>query len=288
MIAAAWNHPANHIYKSKGNAIPVMSNLNEFRQRVIEIASGLFPGLEFQPSPDQADTILADGTQLGLQNIRAKFQLSDQSEEVLRELITNHFGNLLSAETPSLDDLSLEEIRDRLFPQIMPSDFTGIASIQLVSFPFASGIRVGIVADFPHTYMYLRQSELERWKVTPDEIHEMAVSNLNRASRNLEIQGVTDEVNSYLAVTCGDGYDAARILVPGLQSLFASQLGETFRFAIPNRDFLICWGINCDNEFHASVSKQVAQDYKEQPYPLSPSVFVRNSEGNIHEQVQSH
>lgn len=264
----------------------IMTNSENFRDRVIAIATELFPDVELSASPDDPEVIVAGEMRLGLQNIRAKFELDGRSEDDLRTLVEDHFGPVIHKEVPSLDDFALEELRGQLFPQIMPAEYVDVAPDLLVSFHLATGIRVGIVADFPRTYMYLREEDLGRWGVSQEDVYAIAIRNLEESSREVQIHLNGNGTETFLAVASGDGYDAARILVPGLQEFFASHLGETFRFGIPNRDFLICWRIDSAEEFHRNLAGQVAQDNSQRPYPLSSSVFVRNSEGNIHEQAK--
>jgi hypothetical protein len=269
--------------KSKPQPSTMIDNA-VFRDRVIAIAGELFPDVEFKSLHDEPDVVLAGEMRLGLQNIRAKFQLEQHSEDDLRALVEDHFGPVIHKEAPSLDDFSLDELRDRIFPQVMPSEYVDAAPFPLVSFPLASGIRIGLVADFPQTYMYLRKEDLARWSISQDAVYEIALENLEEASRGVDIHLTENGSETFLAIESGDGYDAVRILVPGMQKFFSSHLGETFRFGIPNRDFLICWRIDGSEVFHEKMEAKIIQDNSERPYPLSSSVFVRNSEGNIHEQ----
>lgn len=255
-----------------------------FRNRVIAIASELFPDVEFHAPVDEPDVLLAGKMQFGLQNIRAKFQLEEQSEQHLRALIETHFGQILH-QPLALEELNLDEIRDQIFPQLMPAEYADGATSHLFSSPLASGISIGIVADFPQTYRYLTKEDLLRWNLSDQTLYEIAIANLNTASQGLDIQLYGSQTETFLAIASGDGYDAARILLPDLHDFISSHLGQTYRFGIPNRDFLICWRIDCSDSFHQNMRGQITQDHSERPYPLSSSVFVKNSEGNIHEQI---
>jgi hypothetical protein len=255
-----------------------------FRARVIEAAQELFPLVDFREDPDEENIIFAGEIKLGLQNMRAKLALDEHTDDEFRELVRKHFSPALVRDAPSLDEISLEEIRSQLFLQIMPAEYRNAAKLPLVSFPFVSGLRVGIVADFPESYLYVRKEDLERWKIEDEEAHDIARNNLEDASRELGIQTAGEGNDIFLMISARDGYDAARILLPGLQEFIGSQLGETFRFGIPNRDFLICWQIDCSESHHKQLRGQIIKDHSERPYPLSPSLFVRNAEGNFHEQ----
>ncbi|MFT4639184.1 MAG: hypothetical protein ACI8T1_002508 [Verrucomicrobiales bacterium] len=256
-----------------------------FRQRVMELARELFPDIAMETNPDTEKVVMAEGNQVSLQNMRARFNLSEQSDEDLKALVQHHFGQVLSSKIPVVDELTLEDVRDKLYPQIMPVEYVTAAPMPLVSFPLSSEIAVGIVADFPESYMYLRQVELERWEVSADDIYELARKNLSGLSNALQVQMAGDGKDVLIAVASGDSYDAARILLPEFQEFLANHLGETFRFGVPNRDFLICWRLDCGSDFHQQMSMQVGSDSSERPYPLSSSIFVRNPEGNIHEQA---
>ena len=256
----------------------------EFRERVIEIAAQVFPELEFEPDPEEVDVLIVGQMRLGLQNLYAKYELGETSDEEFAVMVEDHFGPILRNQTPSLDELSLDDLRGQLRPQVMPADYVTAAPVPIVSFPFAMGIAVGIVADFPQTYAYIRQVDLVRWGVSSQELYELALDNLEAISGGIDIHLNEGGPETFLAIDSGDGYDAARILIPGLQDFIATHLGETFRFGMPNRDFLICWRLDCSPDFHHQLAGKIAEDHSERPYSLSPSVFVRNSEGNFHEQ----
>lgn len=221
---------------------------------------------------------------LGLQNLRAKYELGEIPDEDFATMVEEHFGPIIRNEMPSLDDLSLDDLRDQLRLQVMPAGYLKAAPVPIIVFPFATGIAIGIVADFPQTYAYIRQTDLKRWNVSAEELYELALENLESISKGIDISLIENDADTFLAINTGDGYDAARILIPGLQDYLASHLGETFRFGIPNRDFLICWRLDSSPELHRQFAAKLAEDHSEQPYPLSPSVFARNSEGNFHEQ----
>ena len=77
-----------------------------------------------------------------------------------------------------------------------------------------------------------------------------------------------------LAIQTGDGYDAARLLLPAMRKLAVEHLGEPCYAAVPNRDFLIMWSQSNPEEFQTLVRAQVRQDCQSQPYPLTSTVFV--------------
>jgi len=60
----------------------------------MKIVRTRYPGAVFEESRDRPDTIVANGTQIGLQNLKATFDQSDRSQHVLEQLVDAHFGIL--------------------------------------------------------------------------------------------------------------------------------------------------------------------------------------------------
>ncbi len=84
----------------------------------------------------------------------------------------------------------------------------------------------------------------------------------------------TEAPQSLLAIQTGDGYVAARLLLPAMRKLAIEHLGEPCYAAVPNRDFLIMWSQSNAEEFQTLVRGQVRQDFESQSYPLTSTVFV--------------
>jgi len=210
-----------------------MHGHEEFRNREIEIAARVFPKIEFEPDPEEPDVLIAGPSRLGLQNLRAKYELGEVTDEEFATMVEDHLGPILRTKTPSLEELSLEDLRVQLRPQVMPADYVMAAPIPIVSFPFATGIAIGIVADFPQTYAYVRQADLTRWGVSAQELYEIALANLEAISEDIAIHLSKNDADTFLAIDKSDGYDAARILIPGLQDFLASHLGRRFASGFP-------------------------------------------------------
>lgn len=260
-----------------------MSDPDEFRRTVVAIATEHFPEAVILAPPTEYDFIMVDDKQVSLQNLRAACALCEDPAAELPELVRAHLAAVLSADSQSLENLSLEDAGPRLLPQVMPSTHVDQAPRPVVHFPLGREVRIGVVVDFPETYAYLRTEDVTRWGTSEQDMLQRAIANLEAASDGLDVQQGGENPDHFLAVVAGDGYAAARILVPSLRAFLASSLGESFRFAIPNRDFLICWRTDCSSEFHREIREMVRRDFEAQPYPLSASTFVVNSEGNFRE-----
>ena len=68
------------------------SDPHDFRERVLTVSARLFPDLLVIASQKEMEVLIVNGFQLGLQNLRAKFDLSDRSQKSLETLIAEHFA----------------------------------------------------------------------------------------------------------------------------------------------------------------------------------------------------
>lgn len=250
----------------------------DLRHRVIQIAESLHPQVQFAVDESATDVILAGEIRIGLQNLKAKFFLSDQSPEALIELVKEHLAYVLVGCRPVP---SWEAARDQLRPQIMPADYA--AKVPLIALPFSQSLAVGVVLDEDAGYLYVRQEDAERWEKSPEQLLEVALANLEQASRGMQIQTGEKDGTKWVGIEKKDGFDAVRILLPRLRGFLGQKLGSPFHFGIPNRDFLICWNQDAADDFVATTAATLTRDFAEQPYPLSPKAFRVMDDGKFAE-----
>lgn len=244
----------------------------------MQVASSIYPAVQFAVDESADNVILAGETRIGLQNLQAKFLLSDQSEETLAELVKEHLAFVLVGERSVPE---WKTAKDRLRPQIMPAEYA--AKVPLITLPFSPTLTVGIVLDEEAGYMYVRQEDASQWHQSPDALLEIALANLEQASRGMQMQSGEKDGTRWVGVEKKDGFDAVRILLPRLRGFLGQKLGSPFHFGIPNRDFLICWNQDAAEDFVAMTAATLKRDFTEQPYPLSPKVFQVTADGTIAE-----
>jgi uncharacterized protein YtpQ (UPF0354 family) len=251
----------------------------QFREQVITLVRRLFPELSFTAPPTEWDLLISGETQIGLVNLRAKYELSQRTEEELEALVRDHFAVVQgfgSAEIP------FEEARERIRPQIMPMEYA--LEKPLIAFGFAPELMVGLVLDSERSYVYLRPEDAERWKMTHLQLLDLALANLEEASQGLQIHYSEDGDTKIMFVQAGDGFDAARVLLPKLRKIATGKMGSPCYFAIPNRDFLMLWNLEAPADLRETLRTQIGVDFGCQPYPLSPKVFRISEDGEIHEE----
>ena len=143
------------------------------------------------------------------------------------------------------------------------------------------GVAVGVVIDSGPSYTYVREEDRRRWEVAPEALFEQAVRNLEAFSRHVRMEGRGGEGN-FLGVEEKDGYDAAKVLLPGFRETAAHLLGDLFLAVIPNRDFLFMFRAE-DGPVDAQVRRQAEKDYAAQDHPLTPRILRVWKDGRVEE-----
>jgi hypothetical protein len=69
-----------------------------------------------------------------------------------------------------------------------------------------------------------------------------------------------------------------------LREFITSRLGSPFSFAVPNRDFLICWNTGASARFLEFTTQKIRKDFQTQPYPLSSNLFEMAADGAVTEE----
>lgn len=248
-----------------------------FQTRILKLLEDLYPTQTFVRADDPL-TIKSGENTFGLTNLRSKV-LETHTDAELREIIAEHFDRgFAGIAAVDREDLSWEQAKSRLMPQLMPAEFT--SKVPLVSSDFGDGVNLGFVLDTEETYSYISEKDLERWSVAESDVRDAAIENLKERTRGLEMMVIPGD-NAFAMVKTMDGFDAVRIILPGLHTFFAESIGMPFYFGIPNRDFLICWSKKGDKEFQSQMRSQISADFDQQPYPLSRRAFEVIEEGDI-------
>lgn len=249
-----------------------------FQIRVLALLKDRYPTRKFSLTHDPLTLMESDGTISGLTNIRANFLLSDQTEDVLVEIVAAQFDAIFDDTEELYQELSWDTAKSLLMPQLMPVEF--LEKMPLVHFPFGDNIAIGFVVDAEKAYSYVRTDQLEEWDLSESELRTTAFANLKEQSQGIEMVAVPGD-NGLFVVNTMDGFDAVRILDRALQETIADHIGSPFYAGVPNRDFLICWSQKGDAEFQTQMRSQISNDFDERTYPLSRNVFEVSDDGTV-------
>lgn len=171
----------------------------------------------------------------------------------------------------------LDAVRDALRPLLKPRTFLGDApeGVSFVAGDFVlEDLVVVYVIDRENAMVPVQRSWLQAWELDRKTLAEIALANLARSGRQLDVQaaGPTREKIMFLTLSTGDGYDATRVIQPGIYELFSDLLGKSFLIGIPNRDFLIAFRDE-EPDMVRHFRQQIAEQAVSMPWPLTPIVL---------------
>jgi uncharacterized protein YtpQ (UPF0354 family) len=250
---------------------------HEFRARVLEILNREYPQL--RPAARGEWTIEVTDEQgeprgtIALENLYRSCLLNAES---MGALIRDYLDEVFDSIQEESDYSSYESVRGRLLPMLKPEDWVREVSerLEILGAEFAPGLWICFAIDEPARLAYVTRELLEQWDVPLERIQEVAQDNLAAGNRELEMALLPGEDNRpyALVINTQDGYDAARLVLPGVREAFAEELGDEYLVGIPNRDFLIAFSQR-DPEMTAAIIRQIKQDYHRMDHPLTPTVY---------------
>ncbi len=258
-------------------SLPAMSELTrqQFVEQVCDHVKVKFPLVKIAPG-DLPFTLRVNGQLAGLENIYRMATLRPQ--ERLHQ-IDRWMVELLRAGEGTPDRFgSLDELKDRILPMVLPAvsadHYQGTVKSTLVD-----GLLVAYAIDQDRTISYIPRDRFVDWKISVEELHDLAINNLVQRSESLAAHAAEDEngdVNLILFQTM-DGYDASRILLPTLHERLREYLGSPFGAAIPNRDMLLCF--RNDDETVNRLAHQVTEDYRQMPHQVTDQLMLVTADG---------
>jgi hypothetical protein len=249
-----------------------------FADRVVRIARDRFPSLECRRSDEFR-------VQLGESNInlfnfyRSYVQDPDRFEEIILPALATvaqvqEWGTAHSEPT-------LEAVRDRILPMLYPEDVWRRSFPNFVGETWVGELMILYVVDEQHAYWYIRDDMLDRWGVTRDELHDIALANLDayfdRLGMNYIMAG-DDEGPRLLMPKRPDAYNSSRILSRRFCALLRGELGPELAIGIPSRDFLVAVSIETQETID-QIRRKVLDDYSRMDHPLSPHLLLISADG---------
>ena len=254
----------------------------EFIGQVEQLITARFPLVKLQRNENEF-SLRINGHWTSLENLYRMSTGEFEEEEYTQRLQKNverWVVELLRAAEGTPDQTAtFDELRERIFPVVLSQGRRDVSGMAMITQQLLPGLIVGYALDSTRTMSYIPRKAFEDWSITIDQLHEAALENLMMRSETLQAHASPDEtgqVNLILIQTM-DGYDASRILLPGLHEHLREYLDSPFLAAIPNRDILICF--RNDVELIDRLRPQIMEDFKTMPHQVSDGVFLVTPDG---------
>jgi hypothetical protein len=249
-----------------------------FANRVLELARHKFPLLDCKPAPDFQ--IKIGDSKINLFNFyRSYINAPGQFESIVLPALTTVVqvqGWGKEQTEPGLDD-----VRDRIMPMLYPEDVWQDRFPNFVGMPWVGGLVVLYVVDESHAYWYIRDDLLDTWRLPLDDLHQIALANLNRyfdeAPMEFTVAG-EEEGPRLLIPERPDAYNTARLLSEPFHEKLRGVLGGEFAVGTPSRDFFVAVSLD-SSETVEHVRKKVEDDFQQMDHPLSDRLLLVTHDG---------
>jgi hypothetical protein len=247
-----------------------------FLKQVIELARQRFPLL--QAAASRGFSLKLGHSEISLSNF---YRMYLQQPDSFRRIVLPALTTLVRLQELSPEQLvpGLDEIRDHILPMLSADDDARID--ERVRMPWVGGLSVGYVMDEETSYRYIHQSMLKNWQLSLDELHELAIHNLQQyASENpLEVTMVGDESDpGMLMPVKADAYNSSRILDPRFHGRLREMFGPELLVGVPNRDFFVAVTMK-DRALIEQVRVRVNEDFATMHHPLTRRLLVVSADG---------
>lgn len=247
-----------------------------FAQQVIELVKSRFPLVKLGRA-EQPFALRINGQVASLENLYRSTRLKPED---IKHNVERWAVELLRAAEGSPDQgASFETLSERILPMILSQAQADPNSPSTISQPLVADLHIAYAIDSDRTIAYIPRSQFESWKISIEDLHNVALANLVSRSESIAAHAAPDGQGrvSLILFQTMDGFDASRVLLPTLHERLREYLGSPFAAGIPNRDILLCF--RNDPETVDNLRKQIATDYQNMPHHVTDKLLLVTPDG---------
>jgi uncharacterized protein YtpQ (UPF0354 family) len=161
---------------------------------------------------------------------------------------------------------SFADARPHILPVLKPkASFRKVDGDPLMT-AFPGELRVAYAVQRPDSFTLVTSSDLDRWKQSAKQIDALALSNLLKQTDKEEPLKCEQQLCGWAS---GDGYDAARFIVPELRAQIVRKIGPAV-YAVPRESVYVALPIKLADR----IKDKVVHDFVTAPNPVSRDLFV--------------
>jgi uncharacterized protein YtpQ (UPF0354 family) len=247
-----------------------------FAQQVIELVKSRFPLVKLARA-EQPFALRINGQVASLENLYRSTRLKPED---IKHNVERWAVELLRAAEGSPDQgASFETLSERILPMILSQAQADPNSPSTISQPLVADLHIAYAIDSDRTIAYIPRAQFDSWKISIEDLHNVAIANLVSRSESIAAHAAPDGQGrvSLILFQTMDGFDASRVLLPTLHERLREYLGSPFAAGIPNRDILLCF--RNDPETVDNLRKQIATDYQNMPHQVTDKLLLVTPDG---------
>ena len=189
----------------------------------------------------------------------------DRQDEIVDSLVQEAVSRMEDGNT----ERSFSEVRDQLMPLLKRRVDVSRIENDPATKRF-DDLKVLYAVQGDHYFTVATKDDLARWGQSVDDVDSLALSNLQKqTNKDQKLLCEPSGGQKLCGWASGDGYDASRMLVPGLRRQIVRELGGPAVYAVPLESVFVALTRN-----YAPVIKgKVLQEFTTGKNPLSPELF---------------
>jgi uncharacterized protein YtpQ (UPF0354 family) len=243
-----------------------------FRDFKATTAAAVVDGTDLEAEPgfgslvDVSDPNGLDTLQLVLTDAYARYRAApEKKQQIVDGLVREAVAQMKEGNSKR----SFSEVRGQLLPLLKRKQAVEKVAAKPATTPFFDlAVVYGVQRD--NSFALVTKKDLTRWGKPVGEIQTLAMANLERET-NAKQKLLCEHSGSQKLCgwASGDGYDATRMLVPGLRRQIVKQLGGPAVYAVPLESVFVALTRN----YAPVIKDKVLQQFTTGTNPLSPHLF---------------
>jgi len=205
------------------------------------------------------------------------------SPEKFEEIARSALEMLHEVQNWSTDRLnpSLDDVRQRIMPMLYPEAVWKEQFEDFAAQPWIADLMILYVVDEQDAYWYIRGDQLESWNLSIDELHGIAMGNLEAyfddKQMEMMLSGEPDGPR-ILMPNQPDAYNTSRLLSEEFHASIQDVLGREFIVGAPNRDFFVAVSLAAGRLLD-QIRRKISDDFERMDHPLTPRLLLVSTDG---------
>ncbi len=199
------------------------------------------------------------------------FRRSEAFPERFAQSVAQLLSEIDEAGLDRIDDHEFGGVAVDLMPQVRSLAWVEgqgrFGDSALVHRRFGADLAVVYVVDDPHSMVFVCRAHLKRWGRTAEDVHQLAMQNLQQLSAKDGIPAAAP--GAPVMLQTGDGYDAARVLLLDEK--------RDLLVAMPDRDVL--WVAFDEGQDLAQLQRKAATMAAAASHPVSGRIYRMTQTG---------
>ena len=197
----------------------------------------------------------------------------ERKDEIIAGLVNDAKERLEAG----IGDASLDQAGKDLMPLLQANFDVRGYGFEPAATEVPGDLSLVFVVDSDDSYTVVTPEDIERWGTTVEEVEERALDNLleqtNEEAKLLCEPSGNQELCGWAT---SDGYDATRMVVPGLRRQIVREYGGPAVYAVPTNDVFVALPLEIveRGKTEELLRIKAQRDFQTSDNPVSPELFV--------------